>query len=104
MPGEHGNFAERRASCVRGERLRTCMSSVMRWRRFVVIGGPLSEWNVLQAAIPCWIPSGANHRGSQRSCRISMIENEWFPKAVGLWRVQGGALALLFGSVANDWW
>ena len=24
-----------------------------------------------------------------------MIENEWFPKAVGLWRVQGGALALL---------
>jgi len=31
-----------------------------------------------------------------------MIENEWFPKAVGLWRVQGGALALLLGSVAND--
>src|SRR5271163_4229067 len=34
-------------------------------------------------------------RRSQRSCRTSIIENEWFPKAGGLWRVQGGALALL---------
>ena len=30
-----------------------------------------------------------------------MIENEWFPKAVGLWRVQGAALACFLGSVAN---
>src|SRR5271166_2609489 len=36
-------------------------------------------------------PHGARHRRSQRSGRIS----EWFPKAEGLWRVQGGALALL---------
>jgi hypothetical protein len=25
----------------------------------------------------------------------SRIENKWFPKAFGLWRVRGGALALL---------
>jgi hypothetical protein len=27
--------------------------------------------------------------------RTSIIKNRWFPKASGLWRVQGGALALL---------
>ena len=29
------------------------------------------------------------------SCWPSIIENTWFAKAFGLWRVQGGALALL---------
>jgi hypothetical protein len=40
-------------------------------------------------------PPGARHRRSQRSCRIAIIGNKWIPKVFGLWRVQGGALALL---------
>jgi hypothetical protein len=53
-------------------------------------------------------PDGARHQLEDENCRIplpsrrkpscwpSMIENMWFPKAFGLWRVQGGALALLW--------
>ena len=40
-------------------------------------------------------PHGARHRRSQSSCLTSIFGNKWFPKALGLWRVQGGALALL---------
>jgi hypothetical protein len=38
------------------------------------------------------------HAGS-----ITIIENKWFPKAFGLWRVQGGALALLSWKDHQKW-
>jgi len=40
---------------------------------------------------------------SETAPRTSRIGNRWFPKAVGLWRVQGGALALL-SSIGHQLW
>jgi hypothetical protein len=75
------------------------MSSVMRWRRLVVIGGSCVRWKAALHAEPLAamtiIPGPAAPPEAEARDLDYRRGNKWFPKAFGLWRVQGGAVALL---------